>query len=165
MDGSAYALAGGTLDHSAIGVNLVSLLHRLLRGGTCRVYNSDARVRLSPTRYVYPDLSISCETRDRGQTDLLTAPRVVVEVLSPSTEEYDRGAKFALYREGPTLREYVLVATAGQSVEVYRRQDPDDQRDQATWALHPFGPEDEVELASVQVRFPVADVYADVDVP
>jgi Uma2 family endonuclease len=125
------------------------------------VYNSDARVRLSATRYVYPDLSISCAERDRGHTDVLTAPCVVVEVLLPSTEEYDRGAKFAFYRECPSVREYVLVAADRRAIEVYRRGD---EPDSAAWTLHPYGPEDEVELTSVHARFPLAAVYADVEV-
>lgn len=119
-------------------------------------------MRLSASRYVYPDLSISCAERDRGRTDILTVPRVVVEVLSPSAEEYDLGAKFALYRECPTLQEYVLVAADRRANEVYRRGVTGDD---IAWTLHPFGPEDVVELASVQVHFPLADVYADVDVP
>lgn len=162
VDGIAYALAGGTLDHSTIGLNLASLLRAQLRGGACRVYNSDARVRLSASRYVYPDLTISCDARDQGSTDIITTPRVALDVLSPSTEDYDRGAKFALYRACPALHEYVLVASERRSVEVYRRND-----ESAEWTLHVFGPGDDVELSSVGslgVRFAVADVYADVDV-
>ena len=83
IDGVATLLAGGTADHATICVNLTSLQHSALRGKECRVYNSDLRVRLSRTRYVYPDLSVSCDTRDRGQTDTLQSPRLVIEVLSP----------------------------------------------------------------------------------
>jgi len=111
IDGHAYALAGGSLNHSAVCIKLGVLLYPLLRGTACRVYNSDARVRLSATRYVYLDLTITCAPEDQGETDLLTAPRVVIEVLSPSTEEYDRGDKFAYYRACPTLKEYLLVAS------------------------------------------------------
>ena len=163
LDGHAYALAGGTLDHSTICVNLVSLLHPLLQESPCRVYNSDARVRLSATRYVYPDLSISCEAQDRGVTDILTSPRVVIEVLSPGTEEYDRGNKFSYYRECPTLQEYVLVASERKAVEVFRRQE--DSR----WALNAFGPGDTpgdtIELATINARFSLDAVYGDVIFP
>jgi len=159
MDGHAYALAGGTLDHSTICVNLVSLLHHLLQGSPCRVYNSDARVRLSPTRYVYPDLTISCDAQDRGPTDVLTAPRVVIEVLSPSTEGYDRGEKFSYYRECPSLQEYVLVASERQTVEVYFRQE------QAPWGVRAYGQGDEIALTSIDVRFPLDAVYAGVTLP
>lgn len=156
VDGQAYALAGGTLDHSTICVNLLSLLHQRLQGGTCRVYNSDARVRLSATRYVYPDLSISCESRESGRKDILTAPCVVVEVLSPGTQEYDRGAKFGYYRECPTLQEYVLVASELEAIEVYQRQG------NAEWALRTYGPGDDVTLASAAVTVPLDAAYANV---
>lgn len=175
VDGVAYALAGGTLNHSEISLNLAELLRVQLRqlrqlrsadGGDCEVYNSDARVRLSASRYVYPDLTISCDARDQGTSDILTAPRVALEVLSPSTEsteDYDRGAKFALYRACPTLQEYVLVASERQSVEVFRRGDAGGD----AWTLHTFGLGDVVELSSVGnggIRFAVADVYASVTV-
>jgi len=159
IDGQAYALAGGTLDHSTICVNLVSLLHQLLQGTLCRVYNSDARVRLSPTRYVYPDLTISCDAHDRGATDVLTAPRVVSEVLSPSTEGYDRGEKFAHYRECPSVEAYILVATERRAIDVYLRQE------QAPWEVRAYGPGDEVALTSVGARLPLDAVYAGVTVP
>src|SRR5579875_829157 len=131
IDGLAYALAGGSLNHSAACMNLGSYLHRLLRGSSCRVYNSDARVHLSPTRYVYPDLSISCDPQDPGETDLLRSPRVTIEALSPGTEAYDRGDKFAYYRECPTVQEYVLVASEHRAVEVFRR--PQTQENISSW--------------------------------
>ncbi len=157
VDGQAYALAGGTLDLSTICVNLLSLLHQRMQEGPCRVYNSDARVRLSAMRYVYPDLSISCEPRERGRTDILTAPRVVFEVLSPSTQEYDRGEKFGYYRECPSLQEYVLVASEQAAIEVYQRQE-----EGADWTLRAYGPGDAVTLASAPVSFPLDAAYANV---
>jgi Uma2 family endonuclease len=156
IDGRAYLLAGGTANHSIIGVNVISTIHSLLRDSPCRIYNSDLRVRLSETRYVYPDATVSCDERDRGQVDTIESPRLAVEVLSPSTEAYDRGRKFEYYRGCPTMQEYVLVDTERQAIEVYRRETD------ALWTLHPFGPEDEVELASLDVRFPIAAAYRDV---
>ncbi len=163
IDGHAYALAGASLNHSAICVNLVSYLRLLLRGTSCRVYNSDARVHLSPTRYVYPDLTISCEPQDQGETDLLTAPRVVIEVLSPGTEAYDRGDKFAYYRECPTVQEYVLVASEHRAVEVFRRA----QSQEATspWAGQTYASGDLIVLTSVNVQIPFDEVYAETTVP
>jgi Uma2 family endonuclease len=159
IDGHVYLLAGGTANHSIIGVNIISILHRLLRDGPCRIFNSDLRVRLSETRYVYPDATVSCDPRDRGQVDTLQYPRLAVEVLSPSTEAYDRGRKFGYYRTCPTLQEYVLVDSQRQSIEVYRRES------ESLWTLHPFGPDDEVELASLGVHFPIADAYQDAVLP
>jgi Uma2 family endonuclease len=153
VDGVVTLLAGGTADHAAICVNLTSLLHGALRGTACRVYNSDLRVRLSKTRYVYPDVTVSCDVQDRGETDMLLSPRLVVEVLSPSTEAYDRGKKFALYRQCATLQAYVLVDAQSLAVEVYRRQE------EQLWTLHAFGPGDEVVLESINARLALLAIY------
>ena len=158
IDGHAYQLTGGTADHSTISLNIMGAIYSLLRD-PCRIYNSDLRVQLSENRYVYPDASVSCDSRDRGQVDTIQYPRLAIEVLSPSTEAYDRGRKFGYYRACPTLQEYVLVDSQRQAVEVYRRETGN------LWVLHAFGPGDEVDLASLDVRFPVAAVYEDVVVP
>jgi Uma2 family endonuclease len=159
IDGYAYLLAGGTANHSAIGVNVISTIHSLLRDSPCRIYNADLRVRLSETRYVYPHATVSCDPRDRRQIDTIQYPRLALEVLSPSTEAYDRGRKFGYYRACPTMQEYVLVDTERQAIEVYRRESD------TLWTLHPFGPHDEVELASLGVRFPLAAAYQGVVLP
>ena len=159
IDGYVYMLAGGTADHSTMSINLTSLLHSLLRSSPCRVYNSDLKVRLSQRRFVYPDASVSCDQRDRGSIDIVQFPRLIVEVLSSSTEAYDRGRKFAYYRACPTVQEYVLVDTQQQAVEVYRRQAD------TLWTLHPFGPGDQVELASLSLSFPIAALYENVELP
>jgi Uma2 family endonuclease len=152
-------MAGGTLDHSTICINVTSLLRRLLRGGPCRVYNSDARVRLSEERYFYPDATVSCDERDRGKGDIIVSPRVVVEVFSPGTASYDRGNKFVYYRTCPTIEEYVLVDTQRQAVDVYRRAST------TLWTLHLFGPGDRVELACLNISFPIVALYEDVTFP
>ena len=159
IDGYAYMMLGGTLNHSTISINVTSLLRSLLRGNSCRVYNSDARVRLFESRYVYPDASVSCDERDRGTGDMISSPRTVVEVLSPSTEAYDRGRKFVYYRSCPTIEEYVLVDTQRQAVDVYRRAT------ETLWTLHLFGPGDQMELASLNISFPMAALYENVTLP
>jgi Uma2 family endonuclease len=159
IDGYAYMMSGGTLNHSTISINVTSLLRSLLRGNSCRVYNSDARVRLFESRYVYPDASVSCDERDRGTGDMISSPRTVVEVLSPSTEAYDRGRKFVYYRSCPTIEEYVLVDTQRQAVDVYRRAT------ETLWTLHLFGPGDQLELASLNISFPMAALYENVTLP
>lgn len=159
IDGYTYMMAGGSLDHSTIGVNITSLLQSMLRGGPCRVYSSDARIRLSETRYVYPDASISCDARDRGRGDIVQYPQVVVEVLSPSTEAYDRGRKSSYYRACPTIHEYVLVDTQRQAVEVHRRASEN------LWTIHEFGPGDQVQLATLNLNLPIDAVYENVVVP
>ena len=156
IDGNVYLMSGGTADHSTISINVTSLLRSLLRGGPCRVYNSDLKVRLSETRYVYPDASVSCDSRDRGQVDLIQYPRLIVEVLSPSTEAYDRGKKFAYYRACSTVQEYMLVDTQRQAVEVYRRETDN------FWTFHAFEPGEQVKLTCLNVNFPVAAIYEDI---
>ena len=168
IDGHAYALAGSSLNHSALCVNLGALLYRLLRGTGGRVYISTVRVRLSVTRYVYPDLTISCAPQDQGETDLLTAPRIVIEVLSPSTEEYDRGDKFAYYRACPSLDEYVLVASDHQSVEIWHRpleaQTPAAGDETPSWAAQTYAPGEMIALTSVNVQLPFDEIYAETSI-
>ena len=161
IDGQIYDMAGGSLAHSFVAVNVLALLNSMFRGRSCRAYNSDAAARLSPTRYTYPDATVTCDERDRPTTKLreIKTPRVIVEVLSDSREAYDRGEKFVYYRECPLVQEYVLVATRYQLVEVYRRTS------QGWTEYHVYGPGDEVELTSIDVHLPLAALYEDTDVP
>jgi Uma2 family endonuclease len=159
IDGYACMMSGGTLNHSTISINVTSLLRNRLRDSSCRVYNSDARVRLSAMRYVFPDATISCDERDRGTVDIIHFPRLIVEVLSPGTEAYDRGQKFIYYRTCPTILEYVLIGTQCQAIDVYRRASAN------LWTLHLFGPDDRVELASVNISFRITDLYEGVVLP
>jgi len=158
FDGQVYALAGGTLDHGRIGLNVGSILTDKLDGSRCRVYNSDVAVRLSPTYYTLPDVTVTCDEHDRGRVTEIQSPRVIVEVLSDSTEAYDRGEKFMRSRQHPTVQEYVLVSTKYQAVEVYRRT-PEG------WMLYTYGPGDTIELMSINVSFPLAALYKYTDVP
>ena len=159
IDGHVIMMAGGTLDHATIGANIISILRNLLRGSSCRVFTTDTRVRISESRYVYPDVSVSCDTQDRGRVDIVQFPRLAVEVLSPSTEAIDRGRKLAYYRQCPTVQEYMLVNYQYPSVELYRREK------NTLWTYHVFEVDDEIELASLGVRFPVTAVYEDVVFP
>ncbi len=156
IDGYAYMLAGGTANHSTISVNITSQLNSLLSDDSCRVYNSDMKVHLFETRYVYPDVTVSCDERDRGTVETLRYPRLVIEVLSQSTEGYDRGLKFEYYRACSTIDEYVLVETQRQAVDVYRRARKD------LWTLHFFRAGDTVELASVNISLPMSALYKNV---
>lgn len=156
IDGYVYMLAGGTANHSIIGGNLITTLNRLQQSHSCAVYTSDMRVRLSKKRYVYPDVTVSCDFRDLGEVSTLEHPRIVFEVLSASTEAYDRGRKFSYYRACSTIQEYVLIDTQQQSVEVFRRETEN------LWTLHAFSSGDTVELASINVSFPIADLYKNV---
>ena len=111
--GQVFAMSGGSFSHVFINDNLALEIGAQLKGSPCRFGSSDLRVRVAATGlYTYPDAVIICGAPDllRGPTDTLLNPRVVIEILSPSTESYDRTQKFDHYRQLPTLQEYVLVA-------------------------------------------------------
>ena len=132
LDGELRMLAGGSTYHSRIIANLTGILYSALRGSSCRLYNSDIRLQLSASRYVYPDVTVSCDRRDQELSDMIQYPRLIVEVLSPSTEIIDRIKKFAYYRECPTVQEYVMVDSQSILIEIYRREDDG-------WKFYTFG--------------------------
>jgi Uma2 family endonuclease len=159
IDGHVRELTEGTLDHSTIEVNLISMLSDFLRGSAYRVCSSDAPIRISETRYVYPDVTVSCDEQDQGRTDIVQSPRLMVEILSPSTEAYNRGRKFMHYRRCPTIQEYMMIDSQLPLIEIFRREKND------LWMLYTFGLQDIVELTSINVRFPASDVYEGITFP
>jgi Uma2 family endonuclease len=157
IDGEVYAMTGGTVNHSQIASNFNRLLGNHLRGSGCKVLNSDARVNIvASTHYVYPDVSVTCDERDKTTTQYITYPCLIVEVLSSSTEAYDRGNKFKLYRRNPSLQEYILVDAETIAIELFRKVDGDH------WHIIDYEPEDVVELTSIKLTFPIEQVYEDV---
>jgi Uma2 family endonuclease len=159
-NGWVVAMAGGTLAHGRIAGNAYMLLDAALEGASCWVHNSDVAVRLSSSEYRFPDVTVSCDARDRPSRDRteVEVPRVIVEVLSDSTEKDDRTTKFAVYRACPSVQEYVLVATEYQTVEVYCRGEP-------RWTYQSYGPGESIELESLEVRLLVDQLYRLTDVP
>jgi Uma2 family endonuclease len=155
IDGYVYMMSGGSANHATIGGNIYALLKNCLRGGPCRVYNSDVKVRVSEKRYFHPDVTVTCDPRDRGTTDFIQSPRLVVEVLSPSTETYDRGRKLQYYLALPSIEQYLLVDSRSIRIETYRKE-------QNKWIYDAFNVEDEVELPTLGIRFPVVVAYEDV---
>ena len=155
LDGYVYMMAGGSANHATISGNIYAILRSLLRGGPCRAYNSDMKVRISETRYFHPDVTVSCDPRDRGNAHLIQSSRLVVEVLSPGTEVRDRGRKLQYYLAYPSIEEYLLVDSRSMRIEIYRKE-------HKKWIYDAFEGDDEIELASPGVRFPVADAYEDV---
>jgi Uma2 family endonuclease len=156
--GLVYAMAGASNTHVLIAGNLFAMLRNHVRGSGCRAYISDTKVHIeSVTTYYYPDVAISCDHRDRELKDFLRHPCLIVEVLSNTTEAFDRGDKFDDYRNLESLQEYVLVSQTRKRVECFRRNM------EGQWVLYPYGEVDEMHLASVDFRCAVADVYEDVD--
>ncbi len=154
-DGDVYMMSGGSANHATIGGNIYAILRSLLRGGPCHVYNSDMKVRVSEIRYFHPDVTVTCNPRDRGTTDLIQSPRIVVEVLSPTIEARDRGRKLQSYLACPTVEQYLLVDAGSMRIETYRKE-------RGKWIYDAFEADDEVELTSLDVHFPIADAYEDV---
>ena len=154
-DGYVYMMSGGSANHAAISGNIYAILRSFLRGSQCRVYNSDMKVRVSEKQYFHPDVTVSCDPYDRGTAAVIRSPRLVVEVLSPSTEARDRGRKLQCYLACPTIEEYVLVDARSIRIEIYRKE-------QKKWVYEAFEDDDEVELTTLNVRFPIEDAYEDV---
>ncbi|XGV88243.1 MAG: Uma2 family endonuclease [Limnothrix sp. BL-A-16] len=122
LDGQAYAMAGGTDAHTTIALNLASELRSHLRGTGCRVFMSDMKVQINQgAKFFYPDVMVTCDPGDRERQLYKSAPCLIVEVLSDSTEAFDRGRKFAAYRHLDSLREYVLISTQQPQVDIFRR--------------------------------------------
>jgi Uma2 family endonuclease len=154
INGEVYAMSGGSINHSDIAGNLLILLKTHLRGSGCKTLNSDARVNIvESTNYVYPDISVTCNERDKTTAQYITYPCLIVEVLSPTTEAYDRGNKFRMYRQNPSLQEYVLVDADAVAIELFRKNDGDN------WQIINYQLGDLVELKSVNLTFPIEDVY------
>jgi Uma2 family endonuclease len=160
-NGEMFAMSGASRQHNEIKENLSIEIGSRLKGGSCRTYSSDQRVKIDRTGlYTYPDLLIVCGQPifDQEHGDILFNPQVIIEILSKSTESYDRGKKFLHYRRLPSLREYVLVSQERKLVERFVRQ-PDE-----TWLLTTFDdPDGEFVLSTVPVRVPMADVYRGVE--
>jgi Uma2 family endonuclease len=160
MDGQMYAMSGGTVNHAEIALNLLIALREHLGDGPCHAFSSDVRVQVAEEKYYYPDVTVSCNPEDwqQGANDMVRTPRLVVEVLSPSTESFDRGKKFRTYQACPSIEEYVLIRTAYQEVEIYNRQSD-------IWTYRRFEPGQDIELRSIGLTIPLAALYRRTDVP
>jgi Uma2 family endonuclease len=156
--GEIYAMAGGSPEHASLSVNVSTSLAAQLRGKSCRVHSSDRRVRVGATGLTtYPDVTVVCGDLvvDPANASTVVNPIVVVEVLSPSTEEYDPGDKFEHYKLVASLREVVLVSHRERSIEVFRRE-PDDR-----WSRTEARAGSRARLASIACELDVDDVYRD----
>ena len=155
-DGHVYAMAGGTANHDTIKLNMQRILWNLLRGSRCRVYSSDMKVYISETRYFHPDVIVTCDPGDRGTVQAIRSPRLVVEVLSPTTELTDRTWKLKNYCMHPTIEEYVLADSRSLKIEIYHKE-------QNKWIYEAFESNDDIPLHSLGVHFSLTDAYADVE--
>src|SRR5437867_12492040 len=122
IDSLVYPMAGVTANHDTIKSNIQRILWNLLRGSNCRAYSSDMKVYISETRYFHPDVTVTCDPRDRGRVQAIRSPRLVVEVLSPTTELTDRTWKLKNYRTHPTIEEYVLADSRSLKIEISHKE-------------------------------------------
>jgi len=154
--GEIFAMAGASLEHNEICANVLSALRVALREGACRAFGSDLRVATPGELYTYPDVVVVCGAVDLlpDRPDTLLNPVVLVEVLSPATRDYDRGEKFALYQEIPSLREYVLIDQDAVHVERFVRGRGGTWRG-TTWRRLAAT----VRLASIHVALPLSEIY------
>lgn len=155
LAGEVYSMTGGTLDHNRIAGNLYAALRTRLHGSPCEAFINDVKVRVEAAdAYFYPDIVVTCSEADRRAERVLAEPRVIVEVLSPSTAAYDWGAKFEAYSRLPGLVEYVLVEAERVAVHVQR---PNAARRWERWS---FGAGTALELASLELAIPLEEIYA-----
>lgn len=159
-NGEVFAMAGASETHNAITVATGAALFNFLRKASCRVYQGDMRVHNKENSlYTYPDIVVVCGERQflDDEFDTLTNPVILIEVLSPSTEDYDRGTKFKLYRTISSLQHYVLISSTEVLAEVYTRQGQD-------WLLSSAkGLEAKIHLSAINFNLVLSDVYAQTD--
>jgi Uma2 family endonuclease len=165
INGQVFAMTGGTLPHNSISLNLAAALKNHLRGKGCKVFMADAKVGISENGpFHYPDVMVTCDSRDQDARQVVYHPCLIVEVLSPGTERFDQGKKFRNYRRIHTLKEYILIDTEAVNLDCYQLND------RGKWELTNYSLEDpmntetniEVHLNSVDFHCPITLLYEDV---
>ena len=157
LAGETFAMAGARDAHVTVAGNVFALLRAHNRNTPCRTYIADMKLEVAAAEaFFYPDVFVTCDPRDLASENWKSHARLVVEVLSASTEAFDRGRKFQCYRLLDSLQEYVLIDIGARVVEVFRR-DPSGH-----WVLWPYAGEAVAEFASLDFRAPLADVFEDV---
>lgn len=158
IDGEVFAMTGGSPEHARLQAAVAGVLRNLLEGRPCVVYGADLRIRSRETNIAtYADVSVVCGDLQTDPEDphAVVNPVLVVEVLSPSTEAYDRGQKAAHYRRIPSVQEYVLVAQDAPRIEVFRRVDGN------RWEFEDARTGESLRLASIDCTMAVDEVFAD----
>lgn len=158
LDGEVFAMAGAQDRHVTVAGNLYIALRQHLRGSPCRTYMSDMRLQVVASNcYFYPDVLVTCSTKDASNANVKSEPKLLAEVLSPSTAAYDRGLKFAHYRSLPSLEEYVLIDLDTRTIDCYRKGND------SLWVLHPFVRGESIALASVDLELTADELFAEVE--
>ncbi|BCU07878.1 Uma2 family endonuclease [Allochromatium tepidum] len=156
LGGEVFAMVGARQEHVLVTGNLYAAIKQRLRGGPCRAYASDMKLRVTEAdAFFYPDVVVSCDARDHVAPYFIEHPTLIIEVLSSTTEGFDRGAKSAAYRTISTLREYALVDIDARRLEIYRRADADD------WLLHDCKLQESCYFASLDLTLGFDEIFED----
>lgn len=160
FEGEVFAMAGADVSHNLLAGNLYISFRQALRGRPCRTVMEGVQLAVQEGRhYTYPDVMITCDPEDQRAKRILTAPVLLIEVLSPSTAEYDRGRKFNQYKQLPSLQHYLLVSQTSWLVEWYRREA------NSIWSFTPLvEAEDELVIPELNINLTVAEIYEGTDV-
>ena len=154
IEGEVYAISCGGVNHGRIAIRFTTMFDSHLEGSSCITGNSDIKVKIvKANNYTYPDVSVTCDDRDKTTTQYITYPCLIVEVLSPSTEAYDRGGKFRLYRNNPLLQDYLLVSSTSIEIDLYHKND------NGEWIISNYQEGDMIELKSINLTFAIAQIY------
>ena len=168
-DGEIFAMAGASLRHNRITGNVFAALRAALAHSGCEVFASDLRVRTPGGLYTYPDVMVVCggvQLSAEDRLDTVINPLVIIEVLSESTRDYDRGEKFRQYQSLPSLREYLLIEQTRMAVEQHSLEVSAEDRQPGQWARREYTlAEDHIRLPSLDLTITVRDIYAGVDLP
>jgi Uma2 family endonuclease len=157
LDGEVFAMAGAEDRHVTVSMNIAFALRQHLSGSPSRTYMSDMRLHVAAANsYFYPDVLVTCSAQDLVSALVKTEPKLIIEVLSPSTAAYDRGLKFSHYRSLASLEEYMLIDLDTRATDVYRKGAD------GLWVLHPFAQGEEVSLVSVALSITAELLFADV---
>jgi Uma2 family endonuclease len=158
IDGQVYAMSGGSVNHGRIAIRLTAMFDNHLENSGCITGNSDVRINILETsNYTYTDASVTCDDRDKITPQYITYPSLIVEVLSPSTETYDRSSKFRLYRKNPNLQDYLLVSSTSIEMDLYHKNAAGD------WLIINYQAGDTIELKSINLSFPIEQIYRNLD--
>lgn len=154
IDGQVYAMTGGSVNHSRIAIRFATMVDTHLDASSCIIGNSDLRVNILGTNnYTYPDISVTCDDRDKTTTQYITYPCLIIEVLSKTTEAYDRGGKFRMYQNNPVLKDYLLVSSTAMEIDLYHKNNA------GQWMIINYGEGDTIELKSISLSFPIQQIY------
>ena len=158
LAGEVFAMVGVRRAHATVALNIGAALREHLRGSPCLSFVSDMKLRVAAAdAFFYPDVMVTCDARDRRADLFVERPQLIVEILSDSTAAYDRGAKFASYRQIAELQEFVLIDIDARRVEVFRRQPGNE------WLLHDYAGEPACHFESVKLTLAMDRVFEDVE--